>query len=89
MIQSLTPCQSKNEQEDTNMKKNIGSQLALYPTPVTAVANTCVEEGHLNEAVKVNYHILKPVLLEFPAYEYLKTGDVIGKCLSLKTGECI
>lgn len=27
----------KSEQEDTNMKKNIGSQLALYPAPVTVI----------------------------------------------------
>lgn len=36
------------------MKKNIGSQLALYP-----------------------------------AYEYLKTGEVVGKCLSFKNREII
>lgn len=24
------------------------------------------------------------ILFEFPTYEYLKTGDVIGKCLSFK-----
>lgn len=26
----------------------------------------------------------KPVLFEFPTYHYLKTGDVLCKCLSLK-----
>ena len=26
----------------------------------------------------------KPVLFEFPTYRYLRTGDVIGKCLSFK-----
>lgn len=29
------------------------------------------------------------VLFEFPAYEYLKTAEVIGKCLSFKNGESI
>ena len=126
------------------MKKNIGSQLALYPMPVTVagamnkdkptwtlvahvgiighdrvlvslaapvitkaplslecsvediyntpgfesfictIDNTYVEEEHLNADGKVNYHTLKPVLFEFPIYEYLKTGDVLGKCLSFK-----
>ena len=31
---------------------------------------------------KVNYHVLKPVLFEMPTYEYLRTGEVIGKCMS-------
>lgn len=136
------------------MKKNIGSQLALYPTPVTVIGAmngdkptwtlvahvgiighdwvlvslaaprfingiikenktlsiNIVDEGILPQADysgsvsgaktdksslfayetgKINYHTLKPVLFEFPAYEYLKTGDIIGKCLSLKNGESI
>ena len=136
------------------MKKNIGSQLALYPTPVTVIGAmngdkptwtlvahvgiighdwvlvslaaphfingiikenktlsiNIVDEGILPqadysgsvsgaktdksslfayEAGKINYHTLKPVLFEFPTYEYLKTGDTIGKCLSLKNGESI
>ena len=28
------------------------------------------------------YHTLKPVLFEMPTYEYLRTGDIIGKCMS-------
>ena len=38
----------------------------------------------MSEAGKINYNTLKPVLFEFPTYEYLKTGDVIGRCLSFK-----
>ncbi|HJB29926.1 MAG TPA: flavin reductase family protein [Candidatus Blautia faecavium] len=41
------------------------------------------EESVLNEAGKIDYRILKPVLFEMPTYEYLKTGEVIGKCMSL------
>lgn len=51
---------------------------------ICSITGTYVEEEHLNEAGKINYHTLKPVLFEFPTYEYLKTGEVIGKCLSLK-----
>ena len=51
---------------------------------ICTIDSTYVEEEHLNEAGKINYHTLKPVLFEFPTYEYLKTGDVIGKCLSFK-----
>ena len=56
---------------------------------ICTISNTCVEEGYLDEAGKINYRTLKPVLFEFPTYEYLKTGDVIGKCLSFKNGESI
>ena len=61
----------------------------VYNTPgfesfICAIDNTYVAEEHLNEKGKVNYDTLKPVLFEFPTYQYLKTGDVIGKCLSFK-----
>ena len=49
---------------------------------ILKIENTYVEETVLNEAGKINYHELKPVLFEMPTYEYLKTGDVIGKCMS-------
>lgn len=51
---------------------------------ICTIDNTYVEEEHLNEAGKINYQTLKPVLFDFPNYEYLKTGEVIGKCLSFK-----
>ena len=31
---------------------------------------------------KPDYRALEPVLFEKPTYEYLRTGDVIGKCMS-------
>lgn len=49
---------------------------------ILKIENTYVEETVLNEAGKINYHTLKPILFEMPTYEYLKTGDVIGKCMS-------
>lgn len=51
---------------------------------ICTIDNTYVEEAHLNEAGKINYQTLKPVLFEFPTYEYLRTGEVIGKCLSFR-----
>lgn len=51
------------------------------------ISNTYVEEEHLDEAGTINYNTLKPILFEFPTYEYLKTGEVIGKCLSFKNEE--
>lgn len=114
------------------MKKNIGSQLALYPTPVTVIGamdgekptwtlvahvgiighdrvlvslaaphfiNGCIRETKKLSINLVDEGILpqadyagsvsgakadKSDLFEFPTYQYLKTGEVIGKCLSFK-----
>lgn len=51
---------------------------------ICTIDNTLVEEACLNEDGRVDYNKLKPVLFEFPTYEYLQTGDVLGKCLSFK-----
>lgn len=66
----------------------------VYNTPnfesfICTIDNTYVEEEYLNEAGKIDYHALKPVLFEFPTYEYLRTGEVIGRCLSFKKSEKI
>ena len=58
------------------MKKSIETKLALYPTPVTVIGTM---NGNKPDDTKV-----RPVLFEFPNYQYLRTGDVIGKCLSFK-----
>ena len=39
-----------------------------------------MDETVLNEKDKINYHVFKPVLFEFPTYEYFVTGDKIGDC---------
>lgn len=51
---------------------------------ICTIDATYAEETVLHEEGKIDYHILKPVLFEMPTYEYLRTGDVIGKCMSLK-----
>ena len=54
---------------------------------ICTIDHTYVEEVYLIDEGKIDYHSLKPVLFEFPTYEYLRTGDVIGKCLSFKSSE--
>lgn len=49
---------------------------------ICTIDATYAEEAVLNESGKIDYHTLKPVLFEMPTYEYLRTGDVIGKCMS-------
>ena len=51
---------------------------------ICTIDSTLVEEDCLNEEGRMDYRRLKPVLFEFPTYEYLETGDVLGKCLSFK-----
>lgn len=50
---------------------------------ICKIDNVYAEESVLNEAGKIDYNILKPVLFEMPTYEYLRTGEVIGKCMNL------
>ena len=59
----------------------------IYTTPgfesfICKIENTIAEENVLTGDGKINYHALKPVLFEMPTYEYLRTGDVIAKCMS-------
>lgn len=56
---------------------------------ICTIDGTYADEECLNESGKIDYKKLKPVLFEFPTYEYLRTGDVIGKCLSFKNKETI
>ena len=44
--------------------------------------STYAEESVLTPEGKIDYRVLKPVLFEMPTYEYLRTGEVIGKCMS-------
>ena len=41
---------------------------------------TYADDSVLNEKGKINYHVFKPVLFEFPTYEYFVTGEKIGDC---------
>ncbi len=51
---------------------------------IVKFSSTYVEEENLDESGKISYRAMKPVLFEFPTYEYLATGEVLGKCLSFK-----
>lgn len=60
----------------------------IYNTPsfesfICKIAATYAEEKVLNAEGKLDYHTLKPVLFEMPTYEYLRTGDVIAKCMTI------
>ena len=44
---------------------------------ICKIAATYAEESVLD------YSVLKPVLFEMPTYQYLKTGEVLGQCMSM------
>lgn len=49
---------------------------------ICKIAGVHAEESVLTESGKIDYRTLKPVLFEMPTYEYLRTGDVLGRCTS-------
>lgn len=49
---------------------------------ICKINSTHADEKIVNTDGKIDYNTFKPVLFEMPTYEYLRTGDVIGKCLS-------
>ena len=49
---------------------------------ICTIDNTYAEENVLTDEGKLDYRILKPVLFEMPTYEYVKTGEVLAKCMS-------
>ena len=44
---------------------------------------TYADEGILNEQGKIDYHVFKPALFEFPTYEYFELGEKIGDCAKM------
>lgn len=50
---------------------------------IITIKNTFADESVLDERGRVDYRVLKPVLFEMPTYEYLRTGDVIGRCMKM------
>lgn len=54
-----------------------------FETFICHIDATYADESVLNEAGKIDYRALKPVLFEMPTYEYLATGPVIGRCMHM------
>ena len=51
---------------------------------ILVLVHTFVSDKVLNEKKKIDYQKLKPVLFEFPTYQYLKTGEIIKPCMFTK-----
>lgn len=58
-------------------------ELENFDNFIGKILATYSDESVLNEAGKIDYHVFKPVLFEFPTYEYFVTGDKIGNCAKM------
>ena len=56
---------------------------------ICSIANTYAAPEVLDSEGKLDYARLKPVLFTFPAYSYIATGEIIGKCLNLDKGASV
>lgn len=55
-------------------------ELEHFDHFVCKILATYADETVLNEKDKIDYHVFKPVLFEFPTYEYFVTGGKLGDC---------
>ena len=55
-------------------------ELEQFDNFICKILATYADEGILNEQDKIDYHTFKPILFEFPTYEYFITGKSVGKC---------
>ena len=58
-------------------------ELEHFDHFVCKILATYADEAVLNEKGKIDYHVFKPVLFEFPTYEYFVTGEKIGDCAKM------
>ena len=58
-------------------------ELENFDNFICKILATYADESVLNEAGKIDYHVFKPVLFEFPTYEYFLVGDKIGDCAKM------
>ena len=57
--------------------------LAGFDNFICRITGTYVDEDVLTEKGKIDYRKFKPALFQFPTYEYLETGDVLGSCMKM------
>ncbi|SEH63852.1 MULTISPECIES: flavin reductase family protein [Atopobiaceae] len=58
-------------------------ELEKFDNFLCKVLSVYAEETVLNEKGNIDYHVFKPVLFEFPTYEYFVTGDKVGDCAKM------
>ena len=59
-------------------------ELGNFENFICSITAVHAEEDVLDEQGRLDYRKLKPVLFEMPTYEYLRTGEVIGTCKTIR-----
>lgn len=55
-------------------------ELEGFDNFICNVLSVYADETVLNEKGRIDYHVFKPTLFEFPTYEYFETGGKLGDC---------
>lgn len=58
-------------------------ELKSFDNFICKILATYVDDTILNEQDKIDYNIFKPILFEFPTYEYFKVGEKVGDCAKM------
>ena len=58
-------------------------ELEKFDNFVCRITSVYADEAVLNDKGRIDYHTFKPVLFEFPTYEYFVTGDKVGDCAKM------
>ena len=58
-------------------------ELENFDNFICKILATYADESVLNADGKIDYHTFKPVLFEFPTYEYFKVGEKVGDCAKM------
>jgi flavin reductase (DIM6/NTAB) family NADH-FMN oxidoreductase RutF len=58
-------------------------ELEKFDNFVCRITSVYADESVLNDKGRIDYHTFKPVLFEFPTYEYFVTGDKVGDCAKM------
>ena len=57
--------------------------LQNFDNFICRITGTYVEEEILTGKDKIDYRKFKPALFQFPTYEYLETGEILGGCMKM------
>ena len=55
-------------------------ELENFDNFICRIQATYADNSVLNADGKIDYNVFKPVLFEFPTYEYFVTGEAVGNC---------
>ncbi len=58
-------------------------ELENFDNFICRILATYADETVLNDQDKIDYHVFKPILFEFPTYEYFLTGEKAGDCAKM------